>query len=66
MQFHPSFMLHGSAGRSIAPTGTCCDADETVLVGKIMGGANDKMPPVSFAFIEFNHPNKITSLPRSN
>lgn len=48
MQFHLSFLLRGSAGRSISPT--CSDADETVLVGDRVGRANDKMPSVTFAF----------------
>lgn len=64
MQFHLSFLLHGSAGRSITPT--CSDADETLLVGDRVGGANDKMPSVSFALTVFNHPSEIISLSRSN
>lgn len=38
MQFHLSFLLHGSAGRSITPT--CPDADENASVVDRVGGAN--------------------------
>lgn len=58
MQFHLSFLLHGSAGRSISPT--CSDADENV--GDRVGGANDQMPSLSFAFTVLNHPSKVIFL----
>lgn len=63
MQFHLSFLLHASAGRSITPP--CSDADETVVVGDGVGGANDKLPSVTFAMNVVNHPSEIISLCRS-
>lgn len=64
MQFHLSFLLHASAGRSITPP--CSDADETVAVGDSVGGANDKVPSVTFAMTVVNHPSEIIPLCCSN